>query len=266
MLIKGEYGTAVIHAAIVDDTTKEQVKELMNQKFVMDLNVRIMPDCHAGKGCVIGTTMNVVNSCVPNLVGVDIGCGMFTVELGKMNINLEQLDNYIKENIPFGENIYEENQEYNTNIRLMECYDKLKHKKRFDRSIGTLGGGNHFIEIDKDEDDNLYLIIHSGSRNLGVQVCEHYMDVAENNLKHKVSLTNKKDLLIEGVKTIDSFDSNEFLVETIMGYMHIEGKGLMLGKMDNDNEELTIKGEINKLEYVNSNKDKEKSFLKKIFK
>lgn len=88
----------------------------------------------------------------------------------------------------------------------------------------------------------------------------------ENNLKHKVSLTNKKDLLIEGVKTIDSFDSNEFLVETIMGYMHIEGKGLMLGKMDNDNEELTIKGEINKLEYVNSNKDKEKSFLKKIFK
>jgi sporulation protein YabP len=88
----------------------------------------------------------------------------------------------------------------------------------------------------------------------------------ENNLKHKVSLTNKKDLLIEGVKTIDSFDSNEFLVETIMGYMHIEGKGLMLGKMDNDNEELTIKGEINKIEYVNSNKDKEKSFLKKIFK
>ena len=88
----------------------------------------------------------------------------------------------------------------------------------------------------------------------------------ENNLKHKVSITNKKDLLIEGVKTIDSFDSNEFLVETIMGYMHIEGKGLMLGKMDNDNEELTIKGEINKLEYVNSNKDKEKSFLKKIFK
>ena len=88
----------------------------------------------------------------------------------------------------------------------------------------------------------------------------------ENNLKHKVSLTNKKDLLIEGVKTIDSFDSNEFLVETIMGYMHIEGKGLMLGKMDNDNEDLTIKGEINKLEYVNSNKDKEKSFLKKIFK
>ena len=74
----------------------------MNQKFVKDLNVRIMPDCHAGKGCVIGTTMNVVNSCVPNLVGVDIGCGMFTVELGKMNINLEQLDNYIKENIPSG--------------------------------------------------------------------------------------------------------------------------------------------------------------------
>ena len=88
----------------------------------------------------------------------------------------------------------------------------------------------------------------------------------ENNLKHKVSLTNKKDLLIEGVKTIDSFDSHEFLVETIMGYMHIEGKGLMLGKMDNDNEELTIKGEINKLEYVNSNKDKEKGLLKKIFK
>ena len=117
MQIKGEYGTTVIHATVIDNMTIEQVKELMNQKFIKDSKVRIMPDCHAGKGCVIGTTMNIKNSCVPNLVGVDIGCGMFTVPLGKVNIDLEQLDNHIKDNIPSGENIYETNQEYKTNIK-----------------------------------------------------------------------------------------------------------------------------------------------------
>ena len=107
MEVFGKYGVAKIHATIIDDTTKEQVEELMNQPFVEGLNVRIMPDCHAGAGCVIGTTMNVKDCCVPNLVGVDIGCGMLTIELGKMNINLEKLDNYIINNIPSGENVYD---------------------------------------------------------------------------------------------------------------------------------------------------------------
>ena len=180
--IKGKYGSAMIYATCIDEVTKEQVTDLMNQRFVKGLNVRIMADCHAGAGCVIGTTMKVVDCCVPNLVGVDIGCGMFTVFLGKTKIDLAKLDEFIIDNIPSGENIYEEIQDTKTNIRSMHCYDKLKHKKRFDHSVGTLGGGNHFIEIDKDDEDNKYLVIHTGSRNLGLQVCQYYMKVANDIL------------------------------------------------------------------------------------
>lgn len=182
MKIKGKFGTAILHATHVDDVTKEQVLELMNQRFVEKLNVRIMADCHAGAGCVIGTTMTIKDSCVPNLVGVDIGCGMLTINLGKREIDLPKLDEFITENIPSGENVYDSTQEMQVNIRELYCYEKLKHKKRFDCSIGTLGGGNHFIEIDKDDEDNLYLVIHTGSRNLGKQVCEYYMKVANDNL------------------------------------------------------------------------------------
>ena len=182
MKIKGKFGTAILYATHVDDVTKEQVLELMNQRFVEKLNVRIMADCHAGAGCVIGTTMSIKDSCVPNLVGVDIGCGMLTIKLGKREIDLPKLDKFITENIPSGENVYDSVQEMQVNIRELYCYEKLKHKKRFDCSIGTLGGGNHFIEIDKDDEDNLYLVIHTGSRNLGKQVCEYYMKVANDNL------------------------------------------------------------------------------------
>lgn len=180
--IKGKYGNAIVYASYIDDVTIEQVTDLMNQPFIKGLNVRIMADCHAGAGCVIGTTMKVKDCCVPNLVGVDIGCGMFTISLGKIDIDLEKLDEFINNNIPSGENIYEKIQDTKTNIRSMHCYENLKNKKRFDHSVGTLGGGNHFIEIDKDDEDNLYLVIHTGSRNLGLQVCQHYMKVAYNCL------------------------------------------------------------------------------------
>lgn len=183
--IKGKYGCAMIYATNIDEVTIQQVTDLMNQRFVEGLHVRIMADCHAGAGCVIGTTMKVIDCCVPNLVGVDIGCGMFTVFLGKINVDLEKLDEFIIDNIPCGEEVFEENQLTKTDIRSLYCYDNLKHKKRFNRSNGTLGGGNHFIEIDKDEEDNLYLIIHTGSRNLGLQVCQHYMKVAYENLKKR---------------------------------------------------------------------------------
>jgi len=182
MKIKGKYGSAILYATHVDDVTKEQVLELMNQRFVEKLNVRIMADCHAGAGCVIGTTMNVKDSCVPNLVGVDIGCGMLTVSLGKRKIDFAKLDKFIMDNIPTGEKIHDTVKPTIVNYKEMYCYENLKHKKRFDYSLGTLGGGNHFIEIDKDDEDNLYLVIHTGSRNLGKQVCEYYMKVANDNL------------------------------------------------------------------------------------
>ena len=168
------------------DFSKEQIKNLMDQKFTKKLNVRIMADCHAGTGCVIGTTMNINDCVVPNLVGVDIGCGMLTVKLGKMDIDLIKLDRFVRKKIPSGLETYSEEQPMKTNIEALRCYEHLAHKSRHKKSMGTLGGGNHFIEIDKDDEDNLYLVIHSGSRNLGKQVCEYYTKVAkEEYLKNK---------------------------------------------------------------------------------
>ena len=179
--IKGKYNIANIYATIIDDVTKEQIKTLLNQKFTKDSNIAIMPDCHAGKGCVIGTTMTIKDTIVPNLVGVDIGCGMLTINLGNIDINLPELDNFIHNNIPCGLNVYDHEVESNIDITKLICYEQLNNKKRLHSSIGTLGGGNHFIEIDIDDEGNKYLVIHSGSRNLGLQVCEHYQNTAIKN-------------------------------------------------------------------------------------
>jgi len=137
-----------------------------------------MPDVHQGKGCVIGFTADLGNRIVPNLIGVDIGCGMLTIELGKININLEQLDNIIHQNIPSGRNTHDERKVKYPKLTELYCYRDLKDTKRLERSIGTLGSGNHFIEVGKDDQDNLYLVIHSGSRHLGKQVAEYYQNIA----------------------------------------------------------------------------------------
>lgn len=186
MEIKGKYGIAKVYASLIDENTKVQIKELMDQKFIKDLDVRIMADCHAGKGCVIGTTMKVKDKIVPNLVGVDIGCGMLTVKLGKMDVNLIKLDRFIRKKIPNDNDVYNEEQKFNVDITKLRCYEFIKNKSHINKSMGTLGGGNHFIEIDKDDENNLYLVIHSGSRNLGKQVCEYYSKVAKDEyLKNK---------------------------------------------------------------------------------
>lgn len=186
MEIKGKYGIAKVYASLIDENTKVQIKELMDQKFIKDLDVRIMADCHAGKGCVIGTTMKVKDKIVPNLVGVDIGCGMLTVKLGKMDVNLIKLDRFIRKKIPNDNDVYNEEQKFNVDVTKLRCYEFIKNKSHINKSMGTLGGGNHFIEIDKDDENNLYLVIHSGSRNLGKQVCEYYSKVAkEEYLKSK---------------------------------------------------------------------------------
>ena len=213
MEIKGKYGTAIVYATLVDETTKEQIKNLMDQKFTKDLNVRIMADCHAGTGCVIGTTMNINDCVVPNLVGVDIGCGMLTVKLGKMDIDLVKLDRFVRKKIPSGLETYSEEQEMLTNIENLRCYDHLAHKSRHKKSMGTLGGGNHFIEIDKDDEDNLYLVIHTGSRNLGKQVCEYYtgkakkdyLDSKRKNIRsliNRYKRLNKEEKIQEGIERL----------------------------------------------------------------
>ena len=222
MEIKGKYGTAIVYATVVDETTKEQIKNLMDQKFTKYLNVRIMADCHAGTGCVIGTTMNISDCVVPNLVGVDIGCGMLTVKLGKMDIDLIKLDRFVRKKIPSGLEIYREEQEMLTNIENIRCYTHLAHKSRHKKSMCTLGGGNHFIEIDKDDEDNLYLVIHTGSRNLGKQVCEYYtaqakkdyLDSKRKNIRsliNRYKRLNKEEMIQEGIeKLIKKYNSIDF--------------------------------------------------------
>ena len=138
--------------------------------------IRIMPDVHAGKGCTIGTTMTIKDKAVPNVVGVDIGCGMYTVNLGKQAIDLEKLD-MAAFYIPSGRDVWEGRVE-KFDITGLKCYRQLKDAKRLERSLGTLGGGNHFIEVDRAADGTQYLIIHSGSRNLGKQVAEYYQSLA----------------------------------------------------------------------------------------
>lgn len=167
-----------IFAKTIEDEALKQIEDLCNNEAYINNKIRVMPDVHAGKGCTIGTTIKLTDKVTPNLVGVDINCGMLVIELGKTNINLEELDKFINKNIPSGHNVHDKAL-YNFSSELSE----LKCAKVIDydlanKSIGTLGGGNHFIEIDKDDDDNKYLVIHSGSRNLGVRVCKYYQDMA----------------------------------------------------------------------------------------
>lgn len=175
----------------IEEDALKQIEVLMEQDAFKNSKVRIMPDVHVGKGCVIGFTGNLGDKVIPNIVGVDIGCGMLTVELGNIDIDFENLDKIIKKNIPSG---FKVNKIINKNFDLtrLYCYDEIKNKEHILKSIGTLGGGNHFIEIDIDEDNNKYLIIHTGSRNLGKQIAELYQNKAIKYCKNKVKIP--KDL------------------------------------------------------------------------
>lgn len=157
-----------------------------------------MPDVHAGKGCTIGTTMTITDKVVPNMVGVDIGCGMYTVSLGKAEIDLEKFDE-AAHLIPCGRNVWEGRLE-RFDLTRLRCHRILKDTKRLERSLGTLGGGNHFIEIDKDDEGNKYLIIHSGSRNLGTQVAEYYQSIAVDLNCGKEEYFNKREEIIRTYK------------------------------------------------------------------
>lgn len=174
--IKGKINTAICYAKVVEDEAIEQIRRMCDYPMTEGAKIRVMPDVHAGKGCTIGTTMTIKDKAVPNVVGVDIGCGMYTVNLGKQAIDLEKLD-MAAFYIPSGRNVWEGRVE-KFDITGLKCYRQLKDTKRLERSLGTLGGGNHFIEVDRAADGTQYLIIHSGSRNLGKQVAEYYQSLA----------------------------------------------------------------------------------------
>ena len=176
MNIVGKYATAVCYASIVEDAAIEQIRRMCDFEFTAGSKIRIMPDVHAGKGCTIGTTMTITDKVVPNVVGVDIGCGMYTVKLNEREIDFARLDE-AAHYIPSGLNVWEGRQEH-FDLQPMKCYRNLKDTRRLERSLGTLGGGNHFIEVDRASDGTYCLVIHSGSRNLGKQVAEYYQHLA----------------------------------------------------------------------------------------
>lgn len=180
-MVSGKYNTALVYTEVVEETALKQIEILCNQEFTSGSRIRIMPDVHAGAGCTIGTTMTIKDSVVPNLVGVDIGCGMETIQIKNKHLELEKLDKLIYERIPSGYNIRESAHKYNDEIDLNELRCLKEGRINTDRaikSLGTLGGGNHFIEADKDEDGNLYLVVHSGSRHLGLEVAGFYQEQA----------------------------------------------------------------------------------------
>ena len=177
--LTGEYNSAKIYTDHLESSAEGQIKKLLGQRFAEGSRIRIMPDVHAGVGCAIGTTMTITDKVVPNLVGVDIGCGMETVKLASTRVNLPVLDSFIHQNIPAGMEVRQAPHKCLDEARI----DELRCRKhinlgRGELSLGTLGGGNHFIEIDKDDDGVLYLIVHSGSRNIGLQVAQYYQDAA----------------------------------------------------------------------------------------
>jgi len=176
--IKGIYSTAKIYTDTLEGSAEGQILTMCNQPFTENSKIRIMPDVHTGKGCTIGTTMTIGDKVVPNLVGVDIGCGMETVKLKTKRAELPKLDSFIRQNIPSGMSVREKPHRSHGRIDIDElrCIKKLD-TRRAKESLGTLGGGNHFIEVDKNGDD-LYLVIHTGSRNLGKKVAEYYQDKA----------------------------------------------------------------------------------------
>lgn len=196
--IKGKVNTALCYAKVVEDEAIEQIRRMCDYAMAEGSQIRIMPDVHAGKGCTIGTTMTITDKAVPNVVGVDIGCGMYTVNLGKDDIDFEKVDE-AAHFIPSGREVWEGRQE-KFDLTELRCYRELKDAKRLARSIGTLGGGNHFIEIDEAADGTKYLVIHSGSRNLGKQVAELYQKLAINLNRGYGEYLEKRDEIIRTYK------------------------------------------------------------------
>lgn len=192
-----------IFAKTIEQEAKEQIERMAASEAYRDCQIRIMPDCHAGKGCTIGTVIKIAGKVVPNTVGVDIGCGMLVVRLGKKDVNLSLLDRIINESVPSGFDVHEQSQLKEMSPLMLRCLDVLHESTQgcFDhdyigRSLGTLGGGNHFIELNEDEQGCKYLVIHSGSRNLGVKVCNYFQHLANKNMSHR----EERKRIIEDLK------------------------------------------------------------------
>lgn len=199
--LKGKYTNASVYTDNIEQQAISQIIEMCNQEFTKGCKVAIMPDVHAGKGCTIGTTMEIKDKVVPNIVGVDLGCGMLCVKLKDKTIDFKKLDDVIRKFVPHGMNVRNTPHSFISRVNLndLKCINNI-NLDRANKSLGTLGGGNHFIEINEDEVGDLYLVIHTGSRYLGKQIAEHYQDLAIRTLQdNRVD----KQTLIEKLKKED---------------------------------------------------------------
>lgn len=212
--IKGIVNTALCFANIVEEEAIEQIRRMCDYDFTENSQIRIMPDVHAGKGCTIGTTMTITDKVVPNVVGVDIGCGMYTVDIGKGKLNFEKLDEACHF-VPSGMAVWEERKETFA-LEELSCFQELKNIRWLERSLGTLGGGNHFIEVDQAGDGTNYLVIHSGSRDLGKQVAEIYQQFARHN-REKIA-----EIVLECAGLAGGYGFHTTLDEAPMAYKGLE--------------------------------------------
>lgn len=207
LTLNGKYGSAQVYTDLIEQEAISQIIEMLNQPFAQNANAAIMPDVHAGAGCTIGTTMRISDCVVPNLVGVDIGCGVLCAKLGLMHdIDFAKLDKVIRDYVPSGISIRDKivniqmpkhfgvnGKDWAEKLHQLKCWSAIKTKEDyFLKSIGTLGSGNHYCEVNVDEDGQYYLVIHSGSRNLGIQVCKYYQKLAETEYQKACSKVDKK--------------------------------------------------------------------------
>lgn len=198
--IQGHYADVVVFTELIEESAIDQIKTLCDQPFVKGCRIRIMPDVHSGSGCVIGFTADLGELVIPNIVGVDIGCGMLTIELGKHEPDYELLDQVIRADIPAGRTVYEEPVADFERLKDLHCFQQLNNVPWINCSIGSLGGGNHFIEVDKDDSGYYYLVIHTGSRNLGKQVAEYYQQLAIDKILGRINMAEKRRALIAEYK------------------------------------------------------------------
>lgn len=226
LTLKGKYNEATVYTDNIDDNTIGQIITLCSQPFVKDSKIRIMPDTHGGKGCVIGTTMTIQDKIVPNLVGVDIGCGLYVVKLkpGKLKMSFDKLDKVIRERVPSGSR---------THDKAIDDFDldgviAPIHRGWASRSIGTLGGGNHFIEVNQGS-DGIYLVIHSGSRVLGKEIAEYHQEVAYkklDGLRKELKVAATKAKKTGSLKMANDFMSDRELVKLDYDLSYVTGSDL----------------------------------------
>ena len=217
--IKGKVNTAIAYAKVIEDEAIEQIRRMCDYELTAGSRIRIMPDVHSGAGCTIGTTMTVTDKACPNIVGVDIGCGMYTVKLNEKDIDYAKIDE-AAHYIPSGMNVWPGRQE-RFDLTELTCYRDLKDTKRLERSLGTLGGGNHFIEVDAAADGTKYLVIHSGSRNLGKQVAEIHQHMAVDLHQGKEEYFKKRDELIRSYKEQGKKDEIQAALKALKNEMEV---------------------------------------------